>query len=116
MQRVLFLSGLSDEDPATTANDAQSIEALREAWFKKSEHRLNRYEDIFQAFQTNFHEQFSSWVPYLFVYIGNEIRHTTPEKERALLTFLRNMEHHLTKEGTIQAVGFRYVGGVNATH
>ncbi len=112
MQRLLFLGGLSEEDPATASSDVASIEALQKAWFQKSNGRLNRYEEILSVFQTTFHEQFFSWVPYLFVYIGNEIRHATPEKERSLLTFLRNMEQYLTEKGAIQAVGFRYVGSV----
>jgi 2-polyprenyl-3-methyl-5-hydroxy-6-metoxy-1,4-benzoquinol methylase len=115
MQRLLFLSGLSDEDPATAANDAQSIEALRTAWFQRAEqraHRLHRYEEMLQALQTTFEQQFSSWVPYLFVYIGNGIRATSPEQERRLLHFLKSMEQHLIDKGYINAVGFRYIGTV----
>ena len=47
MQRLLFLSGLSNEDPAPSADDASSIEAIRAAWFQRvlkinypSTHRL----------------------------------------------------------------------------
>jgi hypothetical protein len=39
-----------------------------------------------------FHERYFAWVPYLFVFIGNEIRHASPEQERELLTFLKRME------------------------
>lgn len=112
MQRLLFLSGLSDENPSTTADDTQSIEALRTAWFQKSDHHLNRYEDISQAFQATFHQQFSSWVPCLFVYIGYGIRHAPAEQVNALTTFLHNMEQYLIEKKSIQAVGFRYVGQV----
>jgi 2-polyprenyl-3-methyl-5-hydroxy-6-metoxy-1,4-benzoquinol methylase len=115
MQRLLFLSELSTEDPATTANDISSIEALKIAWFEKAEkreHRLNRYDEMMHAFSLTFSQQFVSWVPYLFVYIGNGIRSISPEKERALITFLKNMEQHGIDTEMIQAVGFRYVGTV----
>jgi ubiquinone/menaquinone biosynthesis C-methylase UbiE len=112
MLRMLFLSGLSNEDPATMGDDAQSIEALRKDWFKRGDHHLNRYEDMSLVLREMFHEQFFAWAPYLFVYIGNKIRSATLEKEGALLAFLKNMEQHLTEKGYIQAVGFRYVGSV----
>lgn len=113
MQRLLCLSGLADEDPATTADDASSIEALRTAWFQRAAtHRLNGYEEMIQTLQTTFQEQHCSWVPYLFVYVGNGIRSATSEQERACITFLRNMEQYLIEKGYIQAVGFRYVGSV----
>lgn len=113
MQRLLFLSRLSEEDPATTADEAQSIDALREAWFKRSEdHHLNRYEEMSLALRTLFHEQFFAWVPYLYVYVGNRISQATPEQERALIAYLKNMEQYLTKQGFMQAVGFRYVGSL----
>ena len=113
MQRFLFLSGLSEEDPATMINDAQSIEALRKAWFKRSEdHHLNRYEEMSLALSTMFRELFFAWVPYLYVYIGNRISHATPEQESALIPYLRSMEQYLAEKGYMQAVGFRYVGGL----
>jgi 2-polyprenyl-3-methyl-5-hydroxy-6-metoxy-1,4-benzoquinol methylase len=112
MQRLLFLSGLSEDDPTKATNDAQSIELLQTAWFQKSDHRLNRYEEMLQVFQALFHEQHSSWVPYLFVSIGNAICNTTAEQEHAFIPFLRNMEQYLIEKGYIQAVGFRYVGTV----
>ncbi|HEU5229330.1 MAG TPA: class I SAM-dependent methyltransferase [Ktedonobacteraceae bacterium] len=112
MQRLLFLSGLSEADPATAADEASAIQQLRTAWFQRSEHRLNRFEEMMQACRATFHEQFFSWVPYLFVYIGNSIRATTAEQERACITFLRNMEQYLIEQASIQAVGFRYVGHV----
>jgi 2-polyprenyl-3-methyl-5-hydroxy-6-metoxy-1,4-benzoquinol methylase len=113
MQRMLFLGGLSDEDLATTANDARAIEGLRTAWFQRAEqrtHRLNRYDEMIQAFRANFQEELFSWMPYLFVYIGNTIRHATAEQEDATITFLRNIEQYLIEKEYIQAVGFRYVG------
>lgn len=113
MQRLLFLTGLADEDPATTDDDEQAIEAVRDAWFKRSEdHHLNRHEDMFLTLRAMFPEQFSAWVPYLFVYIGNRIRHATPEQERTLLAFLKNMEQHMFEKEYMQAVGFRYVGSL----
>ncbi len=112
MQRLLFLSGLSDQNPASTDDDAQAIEALRTAWFQRSDHRLNRYEEMLQALRATFHEHYFSWVPYLFVYIGNDIRHATAEQERACLAFLKNMEQHLINKEYIQAVGFRYIGAI----
>lgn len=114
MQRLLFLSDLSPDDPATT-DDVSSIQAFKTAWFEKAEkreHRLNRYEEMMHAFHSTFHQQHVSWAPYLFVYIGNRIRLVPPEKERALIAFLRNMEQYLIETETIQAVGFRYVGTV----
>jgi ubiquinone/menaquinone biosynthesis C-methylase UbiE len=113
MQRLLFLSGLSEEDPATMIDDAQSIEALRKAWFKRSEdHHLNRHEEMSLGLSTMFREQFFAWVPYLYVYVGNRISHATPEQERALIPYLRSMEQYLTEKGYMQAVGFRYVGSL----
>lgn len=115
MQRLLFLSELSTEDPATTANDFSSIDALQKAWFEKAEkreHRLNRYHEMIQAFSQAFSQKIVSWVPYLFVYIGNGIRSVSPEKERALIAFLKNMEQYHIDTKLIQAVGFRYVGVV----
>jgi hypothetical protein len=69
---------------------------------------------MMDALCTTFRQQLISWVPYLFVYLGNELRPLEPEKERALLTFLKQMEAHLIEQGSIQAVGFRYVGTVQA--
>jgi ubiquinone/menaquinone biosynthesis C-methylase UbiE len=113
MQRLLFLSGRYVADPATLADEAESIRALRTAWLQRgSEHSLNRYEEMTSALQSVFHEQYVAWVPYLFVYIGNGIRHIPPEQERELLTFLKRMEHYLIEHGAIQAVAFRYVGNV----
>lgn len=111
MQRLLFLSGLAEENPAVMPNDAQSIDELKKAWFKRSEdHHLNRYEEMSSALDTVFHKQYFSWVPYLYVYIGNRISHATPEQEEALIAYLRNMEQYLTEKEFMQAVGFRYVG------
>ena len=112
MQRLLFLSGLSDNDPATTASEAQSIAALQTAWFQKADHRLNRYEDMLQTLQTTFDQQLWSWVPYLFVYIGNDIHHAAVEQEHTSIAFLRDMERYLIEKEYIQAVGFRFVGHV----
>src|SRR5436190_9015660 len=108
MQRVLFLSGRYDADPATLSDDAASIEALRTAWLiRAAEHHLNRYEEMMSALHGMFHERLFAWVPYLFVYIGNGIRQVAPEQERELLTFLKRMEHYLIEHEAIQAVGFR---------
>lgn len=98
---------------AERADDAQSIESLRNAWLKRSSgHGLNRYEDMYVALQTAFHQQFFAWVPYLFVYIGNGIRNAAPEKEREVVAFIKSMEKHLIEKGYIQSVGFRYVGSI----
>jgi ubiquinone/menaquinone biosynthesis C-methylase UbiE len=113
MQRLFFLSGLSQDDPATGAGERASIEVLRTAWFQRAEqreHRLHRYEEMLNALQANFEPDAISWVPYLFVYIGNSIHAVAPQREQALLTFLREMEEHLIDQGTIQAVSFRYAG------
>lgn len=114
IQRLLFLSHLTEEDPATEEREAHSIAALRAAWFQKAEQRLNRWEEMLQALQTTFVQQALSWVPYLFVYLGNGIRCANPEQERALLTFLKNTEQLLIEKEYIQAVGFRYVGRVQS--
>jgi ubiquinone/menaquinone biosynthesis C-methylase UbiE len=113
MQRLLFLSGLADEDPATADDEEHSIEVGREAWLKRAEeHHLNRFEEMSLTLRTAFHEQVFAWVPYLFVYIGNRIRHATPEQERALIPFLKQMEQYQITKGHMQAVGFRFVGSV----
>jgi SAM-dependent methyltransferase len=113
MQRLLFLSGHYNIDPATLTDEAASMEAMRTAWLQRGfEHHLNRYEEMLSALRSAFHEHFFAWVPYLFVYIGNGIRHATPEQERDLLTFLKRMEQYLIDHEAIQAVGFRYVGGL----
>jgi hypothetical protein len=80
------------------------------AWFQKSDHRLNRYEEMLQAFQAMFQEQHSSWVPYLFVYVGNAICNTTAEQERAFITFLKSMEQYLIEKEYIQAVDSAMLG------
>ena len=59
-----------------------------------------------------FHEHSIAWVPYLFVYIGNGIHSVSAEQEREVLTFLKHMDQYLIDCGAIQAVGFRYVGGL----
>jgi SAM-dependent methyltransferase len=110
MQRMLYLAGLADEDPALEADDAQSIEVLRAAWWQRAEHRLNRYDEMLQALEHSFQRQSFSWVPYLFVYTGNGICCVTSEQERALLNFIKGMEQYNIEKGYIQAVGFRYVG------
>ncbi len=113
MQRLLFLSGLSPDNPATTPDDISSLQAFQTAWFEKAEkreHPLNRYEEMLRALHAAFPPQYFSWVPYVFVYLGNGIRPLPQEQERAVLTFLRDMEQHLIAIEAIQASGFRYVG------
>jgi methyltransferase family protein len=113
MQRLLFLSGRYDADPAALPEEASSIEALRTAWLARAtEHQLNRYEEMMSALHGTFHERLFAWVPYLFVYIGNGIRQVAPEQERELLTFLKCMEQYLIEHEAINAVGFRFVGSV----
>jgi ubiquinone/menaquinone biosynthesis C-methylase UbiE len=113
MQRLLFLSGRYATDPSTLPDESSSIEALRTAWLTRaSEHRLNRFEEMMSALHGMFHEHLFSWVPYLFVYIGNGIRQTIPEQERELLIFLKRMEQYLIEHEAIHAVGFRFVGSV----
>ncbi len=113
MQRLLFLSGHYDADPATLPSESASIEALRTAWLQRgSEHHLNQYEQMMSALRGTYHEHSFAWVPYLFVYIGNGIRPVSAEQERELLTFLKGMEQYLIDHGAIQAVGVRFVGGV----
>ncbi|HLG65945.1 MAG TPA: class I SAM-dependent methyltransferase [Ktedonosporobacter sp.] len=111
MQRVLFLSGLAQADPATSADEARSIQDLRTTWFQRSLlHQLNRSDEMLHACRATFEELHFSWVPYLFVYIGNAIHTASAEQERACITFLRNMEQYLIERASIQAVGFRFVG------
>lgn len=113
MQRLLFLGELSSDDPASGPDDISSVQAFTAAWFEraeKREHPLHRYAEMMQALHVHFRQQHFSWAPYLFVYLGNGLRAVPPEKERALLTFLRDMEQHLIETERIQAVGFRYVG------
>jgi ubiquinone/menaquinone biosynthesis C-methylase UbiE len=113
MQRMLFLSGLADEDPATAEDEGRSIEEVKRAWFKRAEgHHLNGFEEMLPVLRGTFGERVFAWVPYLFVYTGNRIRHATPEQERAFITFLRDMEQYEAAGGRMQAVGFRFVGGV----
>lgn len=113
MQRMLFLSHLADEDPATEESELQSIEAMRTAWLQGAERRLNRWGEMIQALQAIFSQRWMSWVPYLFVYIGNGICSAESEQERALITFLKHTEQMCIERGYIQAVGFRYVGGIS---
>ena len=113
MQRLLFLSGRYDTNPATLSDESASIEALRTAWLARaSEHHLNRFEEMMPALHGTFHERYFAWVPYLFVYIGNGIRQVASEQGRELLTFLKRMEQYLIDHEAIQAVGFRFVGSV----
>jgi ubiquinone/menaquinone biosynthesis C-methylase UbiE len=113
MQRLLFLSGRYNADPATLPDEAASIEALRTAWLTRAaEHHLNRFEEMMSVLHGACHERLFAWVPYLFVYIGNGIRHVAPEQERELLTFLKRMEQYLIEHKAIQALAFRFVGGV----
>jgi ubiquinone/menaquinone biosynthesis C-methylase UbiE len=113
MQRLLFLSGRYDADPATLPDETASIEALRTAWLTRAaEHHLNRFEEMMSVLHGACHERLFAWVPYLFVYIGNGIRRATPGQERELLTFLKRMEQYLIEHRAIQAVGFRFVGSV----
>jgi hypothetical protein len=51
-------------------------------------------------------------IPSLFVSIGNGIHHVPPEQARELLTFLKRMEQYLSEHGVLQAIGFRFVGGL----
>jgi|GEM_PF-2014902 len=114
MQRLLFLSGRYDADPAMLPDETASIEALRTAWLTRAaEHQLNRYDEMMSALHGTFHEHFFAWVPYLFVYIGNGIRRAAPGQERELLTFLKRMEQYLIDHKAMQAVGFRFVGPVS---
>jgi ubiquinone/menaquinone biosynthesis C-methylase UbiE len=113
MQRLLFLSGRYDADPATLPDEAASIESLRTGWLTRAaEHHLNWFEKMMSVLHGACHERLFAWVPYLFVYIGNGIRHAPPEQERELLAFLKNMEQYLIEHTAIQAVAFRFVGSV----
>ena len=113
MQRLLFLSGHYDTDPATLPDEAASIGAMRTAWLTRScEHHLNQYEEMMSALHGTCHEHYFAWVPYLFVYIGNGIRRVSAEQERELFTFLKRMEQYLIEQEALQAVGFRFVGSV----
>ncbi len=113
MQRLLFLSGRCDADPATLPEESASIEALRTAWLTRaSEHHLNRYEEMMSALHGTCHEHLFAWASYLFVYLGNRIRHVSVEQERELLIFFKRMEQYLIDHEAIQAVGFRFVGSV----
>ena len=113
MQRLLFLSGRYDADPATLPEETASIEALRTSWLTRAaEHGLNRFEEMMSALHGTCHERLFAWVPYLFVYIGNGIRQVASEQGRELLTFLKRMEQYLIDHEAIQAVGFRFVGSV----
>jgi ubiquinone/menaquinone biosynthesis C-methylase UbiE len=113
MQRLLFLSGRYDADPATLPDEAASFEAIRTGWLTRAaEHHLNRYEEMMSVLHGACQERLFAWVPYLFVYIGNGIRHVAPEQEREFLTFLKHMEQYLIDHEAIQAVGFRFVGSV----
>jgi ubiquinone/menaquinone biosynthesis C-methylase UbiE len=113
MQRLLFLSGRYDANPATLPEEPASIEAMRTAWLTRaSEHHLNQYEEMMSALHEACHGHLFAWVPYLFVYIGNGIRHVSVEQERELLAFLKRIEQYLIEHGAIQAVGFRFVGSV----
>ncbi len=113
MQRLLFLSGRYNADPAALPEEAASIEALRTAWLSRAaEHHLKRFEEMLSVLHGACHECLFAWVPYLFVYIGNGIRHAAPEQERELLTFLKGMEQYLIEHTAIQAVAFRFVGSV----
>lgn len=47
MQRLLFLSGHYDTDPATLPDEAASIGAMRTTWLtRSSEHHLNQYGNV----------------------------------------------------------------------
>jgi ubiquinone/menaquinone biosynthesis C-methylase UbiE len=113
MQRLLFLSERYASNAATLPEEETSIEALRTAWLSRAaEHHLTRFEEMMSALHGICHERLFAWVPYLYVYIGNGIRHAAPEQERELLTFLKRMEQYLIDHEAIQAVGFRFVGSV----
>lgn len=114
MQRLLFLSGHYDTNPATLSDEAASIGAMRTAWLtRSSEHHLNPNAEMLSALHGTCHEHYFAWVPYLFVYIGNRMRAVSVEQERELLTFLKRMEQYLIDHDAIQAVGFRFVGRAN---
>ena len=86
---------------------------MKTAWLTRAaEHHLNRFEEMMSELHGACHEHLFAWVPYLFVYIGNGIRHAAPEQERELLTFLKGMEQYLVEHEAMQAVGFRFVGSV----
>jgi len=59
-----------------------------------------------------FQEHSIAWVPYLFVSIGTGIHSVSAEQEREVLTFLKHMDQYLIDCRALQAVGFRYVGGL----
>ncbi len=112
LQRLLFLSGLADDEPGPGQNEAHAIETLRTAWFQRAEQHLHRADELFHGLQTTFHQHIFARVPYLFISTGNGIRHAAPEQERALLTFLKNWEQSLIEKGQRQAVGLRSVGSL----
>jgi SAM-dependent methyltransferase len=111
MQRQLFINGLYDENPASSTNDSRAVDVLRKAWHRRGrEHHLKGYEEMSLALQNAFYEHFFTWTPYLFVYIGNGIRNTTPTQEQELLTFIKNMEQHMIEQDYMQSVSFRFAG------
>jgi SAM-dependent methyltransferase len=77
IQRLLFLSERSSENPATEPDEITSARTFAIAWFERAEqreHPLNRYAEMMQALQVHFHQQYFSWTPYLFVSLGRSSR------------------------------------------
>jgi SAM-dependent methyltransferase len=77
IQRLLFLSERSSENPATEPDEITSARTFAIAWFERAEqreHPLKRYAEMMQALQVHFHQQYFSWTPYLFVSLGRSSR------------------------------------------
>ncbi len=71
MQRLLFLSGHYDTDPATLPDEAASIGAMRAAWLpRSSEHHLNQYEEMMSALHGTYHEHYFGRHPELCVQVS----------------------------------------------
>ncbi len=112
MQRLLLLSGRFDKTPYVYQKAVE--------WSHREQEFVRRAGFVLMA-ELAVHDKrapdeaflhFFAWAPYLFVYLGNRIRHAAPEQEREMLTFLKGMEQYLIDHRAIQAVGFRFVGSV----
>lgn len=109
--QALIAAGSPDGTASAESDPRQGIAGFRSAWMEKfAEHRLHGHQAMRSALLEGFEERHFAWGPYLFVRLANVLlppQHRGPEPHVRLL---RDLETLHVMRGSIQALGFRFVG------
>lgn len=110
VQGILEASGCRQGD--LTNDDARTgIERLWNAWWRHHEqdHRLHTYSELANALNAGLVERHEQWLPYLY-WEALESLALPSETGMSVARFVRELEHHLIREGHLSPVLFAWVG------